>query len=170
MDNALTRRALFAGAAMIPLLACSAEGQTIRIPRGADERHFANSQWRQLTAEQWRARLSPSSFHILREEGTERTFTSPLLDEHRAGTFVCQGCALPLFRSEWKFDSGTGWPSFFRSIEENLATSDAGAGDLYYEVHCAQCLGHQGHVFTDGPRPTGLRYCIDGVALRFVPA
>ncbi|HWA00375.1 MAG TPA: peptide-methionine (R)-S-oxide reductase MsrB [Caulobacterales bacterium] len=172
MANALTRRALFVGAALLPLLACSAEGQTPpRIPRGADDSRFADSPWRRLTAQEWRARLSPEAFHILREEGTERTFTSPLLDEHRRGTFVCAGCALPLFSSDWKYDSGTGWPSFFRSMEQNLATSDvAGAFDLYREVHCAQCLGHQGHVFTDGPRPTGLRYCIDGVALRFAPA
>ncbi|HVY86672.1 MAG TPA: peptide-methionine (R)-S-oxide reductase MsrB [Caulobacterales bacterium] len=167
----LTRRALFAGAALVPLLACSAEGQTPRIPHGADETRFASSPWRRLTPQQWRARLSPDAFHILREEGTERVFTSPLLDEHRRGTFACAGCALPLFRSAWKFDSGTGWPSFYRSMEDNLATSDVpGVFDLYREVHCAQCLGHQGHVFTDGPRPTGLRYCIDGVALRFVPA
>ena len=122
------------------------------------------------TPEEWKRQLTPAQYHILREEGTERTFTSPLLDEHRAGVFKCMGCGLELFRSEWKFDSGTGWPSFFRSIETNLATKDVDiALGAYREVHCAQCLGHQGHVFTDGPRPTGLRYCIDGVALTFTP-
>ena len=167
----LSRRALIVGTALVPILACSAEGQTPPIPMGADERRFASSPWRRLTGEQWRARLSPSAFHILREEGTERTFTSPLLDEHRVGVFKCAGCGLELFRSQWKFDSGTGWPSFWRSIETNLATKDvAMALGEYREVHCAQCLGHQGHVFTDGPRPTGLRYCIDGVALQFAPA
>jgi len=172
MSTTPTRRALLIGAALLPTLACTAKADTV-IPGGADQRRFANSPWRQLTPDQWRARLSPEAFHILREEGTERTFTSPLLDEHRRGTFVCEGCGLELFRSEWKFNSGTGWPSFYRSIETNLATQPADGPSFfgaYSEVHCAQCLGHQGHVFTDGPLPTGLRYCIDGVALRFVPA
>ena len=107
---------------------------------------------------------------MLRHEDTERPGTSDLLDEHRKGTFVCGGCALPLFRSQWKFDSGTGWPSFYTAIARALGTkTDFGLGIPRKEYHCARCLGHHGHVFNDGPRPTGLRYCSNGVALNFVP-
>jgi peptide-methionine (R)-S-oxide reductase len=106
-----------------------------------------------------------------RHEGTERPFTSPLLNEHRKGAFACLGCDLPLFESAWKYDSGTGWPSFWTALPGALGKkADFQLISERTEYHCARCLGHQGHVFDDGPRPTGLRYCNNGVALKFVPA
>ena len=123
------------------------------------------------TPEQWRKRLSPAAFAVLREDATERAFTSPLNDEHRRGTFACAGCALPLFDSATKFDSGTGWPSFYRPLRGGIATrTDSTLGIPRTEVHCRRCGGHIGHVFEDGPPPTGLRYCMNGVALTFAPA
>ena len=120
---------------------------------------------------EWRAQLSPAAFRVLREHGTERAFTSPLDREKRAGTFVCAGCDLPLYASNTKFDSGTGWPSFFQPLPNAVATSsDSAFGMTRTEVHCRRCGGHLGHVFEDGPRPTGLRYCMNGVALTFQPA
>ena len=121
-----------------------------------------------LTPAQWRARLSPAAFDVLRQEGTERPFSSPLNDEHRAGTFKCAGCALPLFASDTKFDSHTGWPSFFRPLRNAVGTtSDRSLVFERTEVHCRRCGGHLGHVFNDGPAPTGLRYCMNGVAMSF---
>jgi peptide-methionine (R)-S-oxide reductase len=123
-----------------------------------------------LTEAEWRAKLSPEAYVVLREEGTERPFTSALLDEHREGVFACAGCDQPLFKSETKFDSGTGWPSFYDFIPRALGTHvDNSFGMTRTEVHCSNCGGHQGHVFEDGPAPTGLRYCIDGVSLQFIP-
>jgi peptide-methionine (R)-S-oxide reductase len=132
---------------------------------------YAGSPWRKLTDADWKKRLAPEAYEVLRHEGTEAPWSSPLLKEHRKGTFVCAGCGLALFKSDWKFDSGTGWPSFWTAIPGALATkTDHMLIAPRTEYHCAQCLGHQGHVFDDGPKPTGLRYCNDGVALRFVAA
>ena len=132
---------------------------------------YATSPWRKLTDADWKKRLPPLSYDILRQQGTEQPFTSPLLNEHRKGTFACLGCGLALFKSDWKYDSGTGWPSFWTEIPGALGKkADYQIVEERTEYHCAQCLGHQGHVFDDGPKPTGLRYCNNGVALRFVPA
>lgn len=122
--------------------------------------------------EEWRKILSPEAYQVLRHEGTERPFTSPLLHEHRVGTFTCGGCDLPLYSSKTKYDSGTGWPSFWKPLPHAVATKvdDSLPGEERNEVHCRRCEGHLGHVFDDGPPPTGLRYCMDGVALKFRPA
>ncbi len=123
-----------------------------------------------LSKDEWKKRLTPAQYNILREEGTERPYTSALLDEHREGTFSCVGCDLPLFLSSTKFDSGTGWPSFFDAIEGHLGTKiDRTLFQTRTEYHCAKCGGHHGHVFDDGPAPTGLRYCNNGIALKFIP-
>jgi peptide-methionine (R)-S-oxide reductase len=120
--------------------------------------------------EGWRARLTPEQFQVLRKHGTERAGTSPLNKEHREGTFRCAGCGLELFMSDAKFDSGTGWPSFSTPLANAVeTTTDRTLGMARTEVHCARCKGHLGHVFEDGPKPTGLRYCMNGVSLDFEP-
>jgi peptide-methionine (R)-S-oxide reductase len=119
---------------------------------------------------EWRKRLTPAQYEILRQEGTERPYSSPLNDEHRAGTFACAGCALPLFSSRTKFDSHTGWPSFWMPLDHAVGTrTDSTFGMIRTEVHCRRCGGHLGHVFDDGPKPTGLRYCMNGLAMTFLP-
>jgi peptide-methionine (R)-S-oxide reductase len=124
----------------------------------------------QKTAVEWRSTLTPEQFNVLREHGTERAGTSPLNYEKRTGTFSCAGCGQPLFSSDTKFESGTGWPSFWEPIEGAIdTTTDRSYGMTRVEVHCARCGGHLGHVFPDGPRPTGRRYCMNGVALEFAP-
>ena len=123
------------------------------------------------TPDEWRKVLSKEQFYILREEGTERPYSSPLNNEKRKGTFVCAGCDLPLFKSETKFESGTGWPSFYAPIPGAVATKvDYKLIAPRTEYHCRRCDGHQGHVFPDGPQPTGQRYCNNGVALKFIVA
>ena len=125
----------------------------------------------ELSDQEWRERLTPEQYHVLRKEGTERPFTSPLNKEYGEGTYVCAGCELPLFSSETKFDSGTGWPSFWAPIEGSTGTkTDFKLILPRTEYHCIRCEGHQGHVFDDGPEPTGQRWCNNGVALKFIPA
>jgi peptide-methionine (R)-S-oxide reductase len=126
--------------------------------------------FRALSDTDWRKRLTPQQYNVLRKQGTERPGTSPLNGEKHKGIFACAGCALPLFSSDTKFESGTGWPSFYRPLPDAVGTKqDRSFFMTRTEVHCSRCLGHLGHVFDDGPPPTGLRYCMNGVAMTFVP-
>ena len=123
------------------------------------------------TEDEWRRLLTPEQFHVLRQHGTERAGSSPLDKEYGAGTYHCAGCDLPLFSSETKYDSRTGWPSFWKPLEGAIGTTEDNAFFMERtEVHCSRCGGHLGHVFEDGPPPTGLRYCMNGLALKFVSA
>jgi peptide-methionine (R)-S-oxide reductase len=140
-------------------------------PALAGDSDFASSPLRRLTDAQWRQRLGPEAYRVLRKADTERPGTSPLNREKRKGVYVCAGCNLPLFKSDWKYESGTGWPSFFKAIEKNVGRKqDFSLLIPRTEYHCARCLGHQGHLFADGPRPTGFRWCNNGAALKFLPA
>lgn len=138
--------------------------------RKADAQAVAEKFEVSLTDAQWHQRLSDAQYYILRESGTERPYSSPLNEEHREGVFACAGCKLPLFSSATKFDSHTGWPSFWKSLPDAALTSrDTTFGMVRDEVHCRRCGGHLGHVFDDGPQPTGLRYCMNGLAMTFAP-
>lgn len=123
------------------------------------------------TEEEWKEILTPDQFYVLRQQGTERAGTSPLNKEKRKGTFVCAGCNLPLYSSETKYESGTGWPSFWKPLDNAVGKSeDRSWFSVRTEIHCRRCGGHLGHVFDDGPKPTGLRYCMNGAAMNFEPA
>jgi peptide-methionine (R)-S-oxide reductase len=123
------------------------------------------------TDAEWRKQLTPEQYDVLRQEGTERPYSSPLNKEKRKGIFACAGCDNPLFASDTKFDSGTGWPSFWKPLDNAVGErKDSTFGMVRTEIHCRRCGGHLGHVFEDGPKPTGLRYCMDGVAMVFKPA
>ena len=124
------------------------------------------------TDAEWKKQLSPLAYEVLRQKGTERAFTGATWNEHRKGTYVCAACDLPLFSSDTKFESGTGWPSFFQPIAKSHIAdqADTSYGMSRDEVLCARCSGHLGHVFDDGPRPTGLRYCMNSVSMKFIPA
>ncbi len=139
--------------------------------RGGGEARAAQTFEVTHTEEEWRKLLTPEQFAVLRESATERPGTSPLLDEHRKGLFACAGCDLDLYSSDTKFESGTGWPSFWKPLDNAVGTKeDTTFGMVRTAVHCRRCGGHLGHVFDDGPQPTGLRYCMNGVAMTFKPA
>jgi peptide-methionine (R)-S-oxide reductase len=159
----ISRRSLLAGAAAVLLTGFG----PVRWAAAADGAIFAVTH----SDAEWRKLLTPDQYAVLRQSATERPFTSPLLHEERKGVFACAGCSLDLFSSTTKFDSGTGWPSFWAPLEKGVGTTeDASFGMVRTAVHCSRCGGHLGHLFDDGPKPTGLRYCMNGVALTFKQA
>lgn len=164
----MKRRTMLLGSSALAALGMAGFGmQAARSQTEGSDETFEVS----LSEQEWRDRLSEEEFYILREEGTERAFTSPLNEEKRAGTFTCAGCALPVYAAETKFKSGTGWPSFYQAIPEAVRTKvDTSLFMDRTEVHCRRCGGHLGHIFDDGPEPTGKRHCINGVSLDFEPA
>jgi peptide-methionine (R)-S-oxide reductase len=155
------------GAGVFFAIACASQAQEASVPvttSGSDKVVKPDAEWKKL--------LSPEQYHVLREKGTERAFTGAYWNEHRKGTYRCAACGKELFSSETKFDSGTGWPSFYTPVAKNsvVEEGDHSFGMARTEVVCARCGGHLGHVFDDGPRPTGLRYCINSVSLKFEPS
>jgi peptide-methionine (R)-S-oxide reductase len=160
------RTLLTAGVALSALAAMSKFGEAETMTTTTTE----TVDYRKLSDADWRKRLTPQQYDVLRKHGTERAGTSPLNREKRKGSFACAGCDLPLFSSDTKFESGTGWPSFYAPLPDAVDTKqDRSFFMARTEVHCSRCLGHLGHVFDDGPPPTGLRYCMNGVAMKFAP-
>jgi peptide-methionine (R)-S-oxide reductase len=161
----LTRRLLL-GASIVGLAAALNPGQLVGTALAATQFQVSRSDM------EWHKLLTPQQYAVLRESATEPPFTSPLLNEHRAGVFACAGCEHRLYSSETKYDSRTGWPSFWAPIDDRAVgtTQDTGMGIVRTAVHCANCGGHLGHVFDDGPKPTGLRYCMNGLAMSFKSA
>jgi peptide-methionine (R)-S-oxide reductase len=163
-SNRFTRRTVLMLGAGVAALAL------IKWPRGALAATAETFEVTKPDAE-WKRMLSPAAYDVLRHEGTERPGSSPLNKEHRKGIFACAGCDLPLYSSDTKFESGTGWPSFYQPLADAIRTREDKAMFIARtEVHCRRCGGHLGHVFDDGPKPTGLRYCMNGVAMKFAPA
>jgi peptide-methionine (R)-S-oxide reductase len=166
----------WASLAPVALSACSPSQSTPSASPVASDTLWVHTRPKDLpplnkSKEEWKSLLSDDEFHILFEAGTEPRGSSPLLDENREGTYICAACRLPLFPSKTKYDSGTGWPSFWAPLEDQIETKkDMKLGYPRTEYHCKRCGGHQGHVFEDGPEPTGLRYCNNGLALDFAPA
>ena len=152
----------FLGLIAVIFVTRKVSGRSTDMPSKIEKVHKSEDEWRKL--------LTQQQFHVLREEGTEQSFSSPLNENKKKGSYVCAGCELPLFTSEMKYDSGTGWPSFYTSIEGQVETKlDFKLILPRTEYHCARCGGHQGHVFKDGPPPTGQRWCNNGLALKFIP-
>jgi peptide-methionine (R)-S-oxide reductase len=164
-QGSMKREAFLIRGAAALLFAIGGAGVSLATPRPSEALDY-----RTLSEDEWRKRLTPAQFVVLRKQGTEWAFSSPLDHEKRSGLYSCAGCDLPLFSSKTKFDSGTGWPSFWAPLPNAVATTtDNSLFEVRTEVHCRRCLGHLGHVFDDGPKPTGLRYCMNGVALTFKP-
>ena len=150
--------------AVIAIIGCTVNVASAQKPEKTYKVMHTDAEWKKL--------LSPEAYDVLRQEGTERSFTGKLLNEHRKGVFVCAACGQKLFSSDTKFESGTGWPSFWKAIDPKAVDlfEDRSLGEVRTEVKCARCGGHLGHVFDDGPQPTGLRFCMNSVAMKFIPA